>query len=152
MDSHVERHILYPSAQIASAVDRLAAEITRDYQTKTPVLIGILKGVFIFMADLIRRLDFPLEVEFVRLSSYGRERQTSGEVKVVQERLYQLEMEFEEEMAKLTESYAPEDLELTEVLIRPRKSDIFISPLSLVWSPWKVGVDGIAEPFFHPES
>ena len=74
------------------------------------------------------------------------------EVKVVQERLYQLEMEFEEEMAKLTESYAPEDLELTEVLIRPRKSDIFISPLSLVWSPWKVGVDGIAEPFFHPES
>jgi hypothetical protein len=74
------------------------------------------------------------------------------EVKVVQERLYQLEMEFEEEMAKLTESYAPEDLELTEVLIRPRKSDIFIPPLSLVWSPWKVGVDGIAEPFFHPES
>jgi hypothetical protein len=74
------------------------------------------------------------------------------EVKVVQERLDHLEMEFEEEMAKLTETYNPEDLELTEALIRPRKSDIFISPLSLVWSPWKVGADGIAEPFFYAES
>ena len=74
------------------------------------------------------------------------------EAKVVQERLYQLEMEFQEEKAKVAESYDPGDLELTEVLIRPRKSDIFISPLLLVWSPWKVGVDGIAEPFFHPES
>lgn len=74
------------------------------------------------------------------------------EVKLVQERLHQLETEFEEEMAKVKESYIPEELELTEVLIRPRKSDIFISPLSLAWSPWKVGIDGTAEPFFHTES
>jgi hypoxanthine phosphoribosyltransferase len=84
MNSHPERHTLFTGEQVESAVSRLAAEITVEYRDKSPVLIGILKGVFIFMADLVRRLDFPLELEFVRLSSYGRGRQTSGRVKVVQ--------------------------------------------------------------------
>jgi hypoxanthine phosphoribosyltransferase len=84
MNSHPERHTLFTGEQIEAAVNRLAAEITKNYCDKNPVLIGILKGVFIFMADLVRRLDFPLEVEFVRLSSYGSGQQTSGRVKVVQ--------------------------------------------------------------------
>jgi len=47
------------------------------------VLVAILKGAFIFMADLVRRLDFPLEVEFVRLSSYGQGKESSGRVQVL---------------------------------------------------------------------
>lgn len=62
----------------------MAAEITKDYHDKHPVLIGVLKGSFMFMADLIRLLDFPLEVDFIRLSSYGRSNQTSGKIGVVQ--------------------------------------------------------------------
>lgn len=62
----------------------MAAEITKDYHDKHPVLIGVLKGSFMFMADLIRLLDFPLEVDFIRLSSYGRSSQTSGKVGVMQ--------------------------------------------------------------------
>lgn len=84
MNSQAKLHSLFPRAEIKSAVSRLATEITGDYRDRRPVLIGILKGVFIFMADLVRHLDFPLEVEFVRLSSYGGSRQTSGKVKVVQ--------------------------------------------------------------------
>jgi hypoxanthine phosphoribosyltransferase len=84
MDSQAKLHTLFPGAEIEAAVSRLASEITRDYHYKNPLLIGILKGVFVFMADLVRLLDFPLEVEFIRLSSYGRGRQTSGRVKVVQ--------------------------------------------------------------------
>jgi hypoxanthine phosphoribosyltransferase len=84
MDSQAKLHTLLPRAEIAAAVSRLAEEITRDYHHKNPLLIGILKGVFVFMADLVRLLDFPLEVEFIRLSSYGSGRQTSGKVKVVQ--------------------------------------------------------------------
>ena len=84
MNSHPEQHTLFNREQIESAVNHLAVEITQNYRDKNPVLIGILKGVFIFMADLVRRLDFPLEVEFIRLSSYGSGRQTSGRVKVVQ--------------------------------------------------------------------
>lgn len=84
MDSQAELRSLFLRVEIDATVSRLAAEITRDYQDKCPVLIGILKGVFIFMADLVRHLDFPLEVDFVRLSSYGSGRQTSGKVQVVQ--------------------------------------------------------------------
>jgi hypoxanthine phosphoribosyltransferase len=70
--------------EIAKAVDRLASEIKRDYQGKQPLLIGVLKGSFMFMADLIRQLDLPLELDFVRLSSYGAARESSGKVRVVQ--------------------------------------------------------------------
>ncbi len=74
------------------------------------------------------------------------------EVKVVQDKLYQMEEEFQEEMDKIKDAYSPEDLELEEIIIRPRKSDIFVTPLSLVWSPWRVGMDGIAEPHFRIEA
>ena len=84
MNDRADPHILIPRHEIEAAVDRLAAELNRDYYGKPAVLIGILKGAFIFMADLVRRLDFPLEVDFIRLSSYGGGTETSGEIKVVQ--------------------------------------------------------------------
>ena len=84
MSTEPEPRILFSHDEIAAAVKRLAAEIRQDYHGRYPILIGILKGSFMFMADLIRLLDFPLEVEFIRLSSYGRGKQSSGEIKVVQ--------------------------------------------------------------------
>ena len=71
MKSPTSRHVLIPRTEIASTVGRLAAQISRDYRHKNPLLIGILKGSFVFLADLIRQLDFPLELDFIRLSSYG---------------------------------------------------------------------------------
>jgi hypoxanthine phosphoribosyltransferase len=85
MDSPAGRHILYSREEISSVVDRLAAAISRDYHDKTPLLIAVLKGSFVFLADLVRRLDFPLELDFIRLSSYGRGRESSGVVRVVQD-------------------------------------------------------------------
>jgi hypoxanthine phosphoribosyltransferase len=76
--------ILVSRDEIAKAVGRLAYEIERDYQDKQPLLISVLKGSFVFMADLIRQLDLPLELDFVRLSSYGTARESSGKVRVVQ--------------------------------------------------------------------
>jgi len=76
-------HILFTRDEIEATVEKLAAEIRKDYQGKHPLLIGILKGSFVFMADLIRLLDFPLEVEFITLSSYGRGRESSGQIGVV---------------------------------------------------------------------
>jgi hypoxanthine phosphoribosyltransferase len=75
---------LIPQDKIRQAVAKLAAEIRRDYQGKQPLLIGILKGSFVFMADLVRELGLPVEVDFVKLSSYGSGTKTSGKVKVVQ--------------------------------------------------------------------
>jgi hypoxanthine phosphoribosyltransferase len=76
--------ILISRDQIAKAVTRLACEINRDYQGKEPLLIGILKGSCVFVADLIRQLDLPLELDFIKLSSYGAARESSGKVRVVQ--------------------------------------------------------------------
>ena len=85
MDNETRFQILLSREQIDAGVRRLAAEIKGDYQEKYPLLIGILKGSFMFMADLIRLLDFPLEVDFIRLASYGAGRESSGKIKVLQE-------------------------------------------------------------------
>ncbi|OGN97481.1 MAG: hypoxanthine phosphoribosyltransferase [Chloroflexi bacterium RBG_13_51_36] len=84
MVTQPQLRILISRDEIAKAVDRLAREINKDYQGKQSLLIGVLKGSFVFMADLIRRLDLPLELDFVRLSSYGAARESSGKVRVVQ--------------------------------------------------------------------
>jgi len=76
--------VLFSRSDIACTVGRLASEISRDYRDKNPLLIGILKGSFIFLADLVRELDFPLEVDFVTLSSYGSARESCGQVKMLQ--------------------------------------------------------------------
>jgi hypoxanthine phosphoribosyltransferase len=74
---------LFTREEVTAAVKKLAGAISRDYRGKNPVFIGILKGSFVFLADLIRQLDFPLEVEFVRCSSYGHGIESAGKVKVV---------------------------------------------------------------------
>jgi len=84
MSSQPKLRILFTSKEIEAKVKTLAGEIRRDYQDKHPLLIGVLKGSFMFMADIIRLLDFPLEVEFISLSSYGGGRKSSGKVRVVQ--------------------------------------------------------------------
>ncbi|UCB43181.1 MAG: hypoxanthine phosphoribosyltransferase [Dehalococcoidales bacterium] len=84
MNTEHRPEVLISSREIATTIDRLATEISRDYLGKEPLLLGILKGSFMFMADLIRRLDFQLEVDFVRLSSYGRGTESSGKIQVVQ--------------------------------------------------------------------
>ncbi len=76
--------VLITREEINQAVVRLASEINHDYRGKQLLLIGVLKGAFVFMADLIRQLDLPVEVDFVRLSSYGAAQKSSGKVKVVQ--------------------------------------------------------------------
>ncbi len=76
--------VLYTRQEIDAVVGRLAMEISRDYAGRRPLVIGILKGSFVFMADLVRKLDFALEIEFVRLSSYGSGQASSGRIKVVQ--------------------------------------------------------------------
>jgi hypoxanthine phosphoribosyltransferase len=85
MSSQSEPRVLISRQEIEAMVKKLAAEISEHYRDKSPLLVGILKGSFIFMADLVRLIDFPLEVDFVRLSSYGHGKESSGEVKVVHE-------------------------------------------------------------------
>jgi hypoxanthine phosphoribosyltransferase len=63
--------VLVTEEQIRAAVGRLAAELTDDVGGCDPLLVGVLTGAFVFLADLVRGLDFPLEVDFINASSYG---------------------------------------------------------------------------------
>lgn len=71
------------------------------------------------------------------------------EVQVIDERLSGLEEEFQAEIADLKMDFKPEDLELIELMIRPRKTDITIAELALIWTPWKITQTGFAEPAFE---
>lgn len=75
--------VLVSEHQIKETVTRLGREISQDYEGKTPLLIGVLKGSFVFMADLVRRLGVPCDIDFIRLSSYGPGTKSSGVVEVV---------------------------------------------------------------------
>ena len=72
--------------EIAKKVQELGAQITRDYQGRPIVFIGVLKGAFIFLADLVRAVNLPdVEIDFVRLASYGKSDTSSGEVKITKD-------------------------------------------------------------------
>ena len=74
--------ILFSAEEIDSQVRRLAREISSDYQGCELVLIGVLKGAFVFLADLVRQLTIPVEIDFVRVASYGSNTTSSGAIRI----------------------------------------------------------------------
>lgn len=82
-DSRLEPR--FSPAEIQSAVQRIAAEMSRDHSGQTPVLVGVLKGCFVFLADLVRELTVPCEVDFIRARSYGRSTTSSGSVEITKD-------------------------------------------------------------------
>ena len=71
--------------ELATKVRELGAEITRDYAGRRPLLVGVLKGAFIFMSDLAREIELPVEFDFMAVSSYGDSTSTSGVVRIVKD-------------------------------------------------------------------
>ena len=76
---------LLTEEQIRGRITELGAEIARDYAGKEPILVAVLKGAFIFMADLARAVQIPLEVDFMAVSSYGASTRSSGVVRIVKD-------------------------------------------------------------------
>ncbi|MGA2315618.1 MAG: hypoxanthine phosphoribosyltransferase [Thermodesulfobacteriota bacterium] len=76
---------LLSQEQIASIVQGLANQISKDYAGKELVLVCILKGAFMFLSDLIRHLRIPVQVDFVRLASYGSGMKTSGKIEITKD-------------------------------------------------------------------
>jgi hypothetical protein len=71
--------------EIAAAVSRVAAEISANHPDKTPLLVGILTGSFVFLADLVRELTIPVEIDFIRARSYGKGTESSGAVEITKD-------------------------------------------------------------------
>ena len=77
--------VILDETMIQTTVLRLGAEISRDYTGRQPLLVGVLKGAFVFLADLMRAIELPTEVDFLAVSSYGSSTTSSGVVRILKD-------------------------------------------------------------------
>ncbi|MCX5779757.1 MAG: hypoxanthine phosphoribosyltransferase, partial [Firmicutes bacterium] len=77
--------ILFTEDEVRDKIRELGEQITRDYAGQEILVIGILKGAFVFMADLVRQIDLPLQLDFMEVSSYGASTISSGEVRILKD-------------------------------------------------------------------
>ncbi|MDR0286339.1 MAG: hypoxanthine phosphoribosyltransferase [Clostridiales bacterium] len=84
MTNGIER-ILVDRQTIAKLTENLGSRISEDYKDESLVVIGVLKGGFMFMADLIREISIPIEIDFIAVSSYGESTKSSGVVRLIKD-------------------------------------------------------------------
>ena len=77
--------VVVSEAQLRSRIAELGRDITEDYRDRAPLLVGVLKGAFMFMADLARHIALPVEFDFMAVSSYGNATKSSGVVRIVKD-------------------------------------------------------------------
>jgi len=78
-------HEMISYEKIQKRIQEMAVQISKDYEGKMPIMIGVLNGCFIFFADLIREMDVQSEVDFIKISSYANETRTSGTVRLLKD-------------------------------------------------------------------
>jgi hypoxanthine phosphoribosyltransferase len=71
--------------ELHARIDELGKQLTADYEGRPPLLVGVLKGAFVFMSDLARAIDLPVEFDFMAVSSYGAATRSSGVVRIVKD-------------------------------------------------------------------
>lgn len=79
------QEVLYSEEQIQNKIKELGDQLSTDYEGKNPLVICVLKGAFIFMADLVKQIRVPLEIDFMAVSSYGQSTKSSGVVKIIKD-------------------------------------------------------------------
>ena len=79
------KKILLTEEEIKTRIKELGEEITRDYKDKNLLVVGILKGAIIFMAELCKNIDLPIMIDFMAVSSYGTSSQSTGEVRIIKD-------------------------------------------------------------------
>ena len=77
--------VLIPEAEIQAKLAEIGAKITVDYRDRSLLLVGVLKGAFVVMADLARHIELPLQFDFMAVSSYGAATKTSGVVRILKD-------------------------------------------------------------------
>lgn len=79
------QEVLFTEDQLRARVAEVGAQITADYQGKAPLLVSVLRGSYIFMADLSRSIDLPVTIDFMSVSSYGKGTASSGQVQITKD-------------------------------------------------------------------
>jgi hypoxanthine phosphoribosyltransferase len=111
LEREIER-VLITESEIHEALARLGAEITRDYEGRDLLLVGVLKGAFVLMADLARHIPLPVEFDFMAVASYGASTKTSGVVRILKD----LDHDIERRNVLLVEDIVDSGLTLNYVL------------------------------------
>jgi hypoxanthine phosphoribosyltransferase len=77
--------VLISEEKIQKRVKEIAVEISKDYEGRIPIMVGVLNGAVLFLADLIRNLSIDCEMDFIKISSYGNQRVSSGEITMIKD-------------------------------------------------------------------
>ena len=78
-------HVIFTEEEISARVKELGAELTKEYEGKFPLFVGVLKGSFVFMADIVRAVNINCEVDFMGTSSYSNGTSSTGAVKITKD-------------------------------------------------------------------
>ncbi|MCU0267122.1 MAG: hypoxanthine phosphoribosyltransferase [Acidimicrobiales bacterium] len=118
--SHPELgEIVVTQEQLQARIAELGRQITADYAGRPPLLVGVLKGAFMFMADLARAIDLPVEFDFMAVSSYGSATKTSGVVRIVKD----LDLDLSDRHVLVVEDIVDSGLTLNYLLKNLRARD-----------------------------
>lgn len=145
------KEVLYTEEQIQAKVKELGEQITADYQGRNPLVICVLKGAFIFMADLVKRLDMQLETDFMAVSSYGNATSSSGVVKIIKD----LDTSVEGRDVLIIEDIIDSGLTLSYLIdVLERRNALSVSVVTLFDKPARrtVGLEADYKGFVIPDA
>lgn len=126
------QEILYSEEQIQEKVAELGAMISNDYEGRNPLVICVLKGAFVFMADIVKRITVPIEIDFMAVSSYGSGATSSGVVKIVKD----LDISVEGRDVVIVEDIIDSGLTLSYVIdILERRNALSVAVVALFDKP-----------------
>jgi hypoxanthine phosphoribosyltransferase len=132
------QEILYSEEQLQEKINELGAKISRDFEGRNPLVLCVLKGAFIFMSDFVKRVNIPIEIDFMAVSSYGTGTATSGVVKIVKD----LDISVEGRDVIIVEDIIDSGLTLSHVIdILERRNALSVSVVALFDKPARRKVD-----------
>ncbi len=138
---NLDFELLINQEKLSRKIRQLAKEISRDYSGKVPIFVGVLNGAILFMADLIRQLTIDCEIDFIKISSYGDKRVSSGQITMIKDfsaDLYERDIIVVEDIVdsgrsvqylkKRIESMKPTSVKFVSLLV---KKDCSVVPLKI---------------------
>jgi hypoxanthine phosphoribosyltransferase len=132
------QEILYNTEEIQLKVKELGQQISRDYAGRNLLVICVLKGAFVFMADLIKTMDIPLELDFMAVSSYGQSTKSSGVVKIIKD----LDVPVEGRDVMIVEDIIDSGLTLSYLIdVLERRNALSVAVVTLFDKPTRRTVD-----------
>lgn len=132
------QEVLYSQEVIQQKVQELGEAISRDYEGRNPLVICVLKGAFIFMADLSKNITTPIELDFMAVSSYGNSTRSSGEVKIVKD----LDVSVEGRDVLIVEDIIDSGLTLSYVIdVLERRNALSVNVVALFDKPGRRTAD-----------